>query len=78
MRSRSRPTPAGALSLAAYRHRSGVHARRPVAFAERLVAEGAQIQLLKQPVRQEDLDGMRWVAERSLPPDFADESRRTP
>ena len=49
-----------------------------VAFAERLVAEGAQIQLLEQPVKKEDIDGMHWVAERSPVPVFADESCRTP
>lgn len=49
-----------------------------VAFAERLVAEGAHVQLLEQPVKKEDIDGMHWVAERSPVPVFADESCRTP
>jgi len=49
-----------------------------VAFAERLVGEGAQLQLLEQPVKKEDIDGLHWVAERSPVPVFADESCRTP
>jgi L-Ala-D/L-Glu epimerase len=49
-----------------------------LAFVERLVAEGAHIQLLEQPVKKEDIDGMHWIAERSPVPVFADESCRTP
>ena len=49
-----------------------------LSFVERLVEEGAHIQLLEQPVKKEDLDGMHWVAERSPVPVFADESCRTP
>jgi L-alanine-DL-glutamate epimerase-like enolase superfamily enzyme len=47
-------------------------------FVERLLAEGAQIQLLEQPVRADDFAGLAWVAERSPVPVFADESCRTP
>ena len=49
-----------------------------IAFAERLVEEGARFQLLEQPVKKEDIDGMHRVAERSPVPVFADESCRTP
>jgi len=47
-------------------------------FVERLVDDGAQIQLLEQPVKKEDIDGMHWIAEHSPVPVFADESCRTP
>jgi L-alanine-DL-glutamate epimerase-like enolase superfamily enzyme len=47
-------------------------------FVERLVSEGAVIQLVEQPVKSEDFDGMNWIAERSPVPVFADESCRTP
>jgi L-alanine-DL-glutamate epimerase-like enolase superfamily enzyme len=47
-------------------------------FVERLLAEGAHVQLLEQPVRADDFDGLNWVAERSPVPVFADESCRTP
>lgn len=47
-------------------------------FVERLVAEGANVQLLEQPVRADDFAGLAWVAERSPVPVFADESCRTP
>jgi L-alanine-DL-glutamate epimerase-like enolase superfamily enzyme len=49
-----------------------------LAFVERLVEDGANIQLLEQPVKRDDYDGMHWVAERSPVPVFADESCRTP
>ena len=49
-----------------------------VAFAERLVAGGANVELLEQPVRAEDFDGLAEVASRSPIPVFADESCRTP
>lgn len=49
-----------------------------LAFAERLVAMKANIQLLEQPVMKEDFEGLGWVAERSPIPIFADESCRTP
>ena len=49
-----------------------------LSFIERLVGEGAHVQLLEQPVKKEDLDGMNWIAERSPVPVFADESCRTP
>jgi L-alanine-DL-glutamate epimerase-like enolase superfamily enzyme len=49
-----------------------------LAFIERLVEEGAHIELLEQPVKKEDIDGLHWVAERSPVPVFADESCRTP
>jgi L-alanine-DL-glutamate epimerase-like enolase superfamily enzyme len=47
-------------------------------FVERLVAEGAHVQLLEQPVKADDFAGLDWVAERSPVPVFADESCRTP
>ena len=50
---------------------------RAVAFIERAVAEGANVELLEQPVAKEDIDGMSYVAERSPVPVFADESCRT-
>lgn len=49
-----------------------------LAFAERLVSEEVHVQLLEQPVKAEDVEGMDWVAERSPIPIFADESCRTP
>ena len=47
-------------------------------FVERLLAEGAHIELLEQPVRADDFAGLAWVAEHSPVPVFADESCRTP
>lgn len=47
-------------------------------FVERLLSEGAQVELLEQPVRADDYAGLAWVAERSPVPVFADESCRTP
>ncbi|MCW3100708.1 MAG: L-alanine-DL-glutamate epimerase of enolase superfamily, partial [Chthonomonadaceae bacterium] len=47
-------------------------------FVERLLAEGAHVQLLEQPVRADDFEGLNWIAERSPVPVFADESCRTP
>jgi L-alanine-DL-glutamate epimerase-like enolase superfamily enzyme len=49
-----------------------------LAFVERIVGEGAEIQLLEQPVKKEDFDGLHWIAERSPVSVFADESCRTP
>jgi L-alanine-DL-glutamate epimerase-like enolase superfamily enzyme len=49
-----------------------------IAFVERLLAEGAQIDLLEQPVPKEDTDGLIEVAQRSPVPVFADEACRTP
>ena len=49
-----------------------------LAFVERLLTEGAQIELLEQPVRKEDVAGLAQVAARSPVPVFADESCRTP
>jgi L-alanine-DL-glutamate epimerase-like enolase superfamily enzyme len=49
-----------------------------VAFVERLLDEGAHVELLEQPVRKEDLEGLAQVAARSPVPVFADESCRTP
>jgi len=49
-----------------------------LAFVERLLAEGAQIELLEQPVRKEDIDGLAQVAARSPVPVFADEACRMP
>ena len=46
-------------------------------FVERLLAEGAHVELLEQPVRADDVEGLHWVAERSPVPVFADESCRT-
>lgn len=48
-----------------------------VAFIERVVSEGANVELLEQPVAKEDIEGMITVAERSPVPVFADESCRT-
>lgn len=47
-------------------------------FIERLVAEGANIELMEQPVRKEDFEGLGQVAALSPVPVFADESVRTP
>ncbi len=47
-------------------------------FVERLLAEGANLELLEQPVRADDIAGLAWVAERSPVPVFADEACRTP
>jgi len=47
-------------------------------FVERLLAEGAHVELLEQPVRADDFAGLAWVAARSPVPVFADESCRTP
>lgn len=49
-----------------------------ITFVERLLAEGANLELLEQPVRKEDVDGLIEVARRSPVPVFADESCRTP
>ena len=49
-----------------------------VAFAERLLAEGANLELLEQPVKAEDFEGLAETARRSPVPVFADESCRTP
>ena len=49
-----------------------------VAFVERLQAEGAHVELLEQPVRHDDFEGMAYVAAHSPIPVFADESCRTP
>src|SRR5581483_2410943 len=49
-----------------------------VAFVERLIAEGAHVELLEQPVRREDFEGLGQVAARSPVPVFADESVCTP
>jgi L-alanine-DL-glutamate epimerase-like enolase superfamily enzyme len=49
-----------------------------VAFVERLLEEGAHVELLEQPVRKEDFEGLGQVAARSPVPVFADESVRTP
>lgn len=47
-------------------------------FVERLLAEGAHIELLEQPVPKEDVAGMGFIAARCPVPVFADESCRTP
>jgi L-alanine-DL-glutamate epimerase-like enolase superfamily enzyme len=47
-------------------------------FVERLLADGAPIQLLEQPVPKEDFEGLGAVAARCPVPVFADESVRTP
>lgn len=49
-----------------------------VAFVERLIAEGAVVELLEQPVPRDDFEGLVEVARRSPVPVFADESCRTP
>jgi L-alanine-DL-glutamate epimerase-like enolase superfamily enzyme len=49
-----------------------------LAFVERLIAEGAHVELLEQPVAREDLVGLAEVAQRSPVPVFADEACRTP
>jgi L-Ala-D/L-Glu epimerase len=48
-----------------------------VAFVERLISEGAHIELLEQPVGKEDFAGLAEVAQRCPVPVFADESCRT-
>jgi len=52
--------------------------REAVEFAKRLVEEGAVVELLEQPVKKEDFEGLGYVAEHSPIPVFADESCRTP
>jgi len=47
-------------------------------FVTNLVEDGAQIDLLEQPVPSRDFEGLAWVAERSPVPVFADESCITP
>lgn len=49
-----------------------------VDFARRLLETGALVELLEQPVRKEDFEGLDWVARNSPVPVFADESCRTP
>jgi L-alanine-DL-glutamate epimerase-like enolase superfamily enzyme len=49
-----------------------------VELARRLAAEGIEISLLEQPVRRDDLAGMRFVRERAGVPVGADESVFTP
>jgi L-alanine-DL-glutamate epimerase-like enolase superfamily enzyme len=49
-----------------------------VIFVSRLLDEGAQLELLEQPTRADDVEGLAWVAARSPVPVFADESVRTP
>ena len=46
-------------------------------FIERVVSEGANVELLEQPVHADDIDGLAFVAQRSPVPVFADESCRT-
>lgn len=49
-----------------------------VAFVERLLAGGANVEMLEQPVQAGDFAGLAEVARRSPVPVFADESCRTP
>ena len=49
-----------------------------LSFVNRLLEEGAHLELLEQPVRKEDFEGLNYIAERSPVPVFADESCRTP
>ncbi|HLK57381.1 MAG TPA: dipeptide epimerase [Chthonomonadaceae bacterium] len=49
-----------------------------LAFVNRLLDEGAHVELLEQPVRKEDYEGLGQVAARCPIPVFADESCRTP
>jgi L-alanine-DL-glutamate epimerase-like enolase superfamily enzyme len=49
-----------------------------LSFVQRLLAEGAQIELLEQPVKREDTVGLIEVARQCPVPVFADESCRTP
>ncbi len=49
-----------------------------VELARRLAAEGIEITLLEQPVRRDDMAGMRFVRERAGVPVGADESVFTP
>ncbi len=49
-----------------------------VELAHRLAAEGIEITLLEQPVRRDDIAGMRFVRERAGVPVGADESVFTP
>lgn len=46
-------------------------------FVDRLLAEGAHLQLLEQPVPKEDFEGMDFVARRCAVPVFADETVRS-
>lgn len=46
-------------------------------FIERVVGEGANVELLEQPVHADDFEGLADVARRSPVPVFADESCRT-
>ncbi len=49
-----------------------------VSFVKLLIDDGADIELLEQPVLKEDFEGLGWVAEHSPVPVYADESCRTP
>ncbi len=49
-----------------------------VKFVDRLLSEGAHIELLEQPVKKDDFDGLAEVARRCPVPVFADETIRTP
>jgi L-alanine-DL-glutamate epimerase-like enolase superfamily enzyme len=49
-----------------------------VAFVKALIDEGADIEVLEQPVPKHDFVGLNWVAEHSPVPVFADESCKTP
>ena len=49
-----------------------------VVFAQRLLDDGAKIELLEQPVPKDDFEGLAQVAALSPIPVFADESVRTP
>ena len=49
-----------------------------LAFVDRLLAAGTPLELLEQPVRKEDFEGLGEVAAHCPVPVFADESCRTP
>ena len=49
-----------------------------VAFVDRLLSDGARIELLEQPVKKDDFGGLIEVAQRCAVPVFADETLRTP
>ncbi len=49
-----------------------------LAFVDRLLQAGVELELLEQPVAADDFEGMVRVAERCPVPVFADESCRTP
>lgn len=56
----------------------GYEPEEAVRFAETLTEMGIPIELLEQPVKKEDIQGLKWVTEHAHVPVFADEAAQTP